>query len=178
MHIRTHNVGVTYSDVLHYVSTQRDDRTADTTPRDEKPQGALVMMVMIVNAQSIINISRKRLCSKADPDTREVWKAVVVKLKEIDEIIASVCVKECLYRGFCPERKSCGYTSTSNFINKLLKYRYKGDEDGWEKDELKTKECSQHKESSVQSREQKTEKQRNTEEKTRKKATKTARKIG
>lgn len=137
MHIRTHQIGIWHPDDLVYISSQRDDRTADTIPRDEKPQGALVKMVLRLNAQSIINCSRKRLCSQADPDTRKAWTAVVDKLQEIDPTLAEVCVKECLYRGFCPEKRSCGYTNGSAFVNQLLKYRC-GGEDGREKVSRKT----------------------------------------
>jgi thymidylate synthase ThyX len=40
-------------------------------PRDELPQGSLNDMDMTCNAQAFINISRKRLCSRASKETRE-----------------------------------------------------------------------------------------------------------
>lgn len=53
-----------------FVHTQREDRRELDVPRDELPQGSLNDMDMVANAQALINISRKRLCSCASPETR------------------------------------------------------------------------------------------------------------
>lgn len=176
MHLRTHLVG-TWHQELVYISTQRDDRKADTTPRDEKLQSAPVIMVMRANAQAIINMSRKRLCAQADEDTRRVWSAVVNELKKIDKELAEVCVKECLYRGFCPERESCGYTNKAAFINKLLKYRC-GGKNGWKKSDSKTKQLTQSRISKIQERKKERKEQRKEEEETPKKVAETTREEG
>lgn len=102
VHLTRHKIGVE-----HFVSTQRTDRTG--VSREELPQGALVEHTMVVNAQALINISRKRLCSQASPETRQAWYAVIDAIREYEPEIASVCVRECVYRGFCPEMSSCGY---------------------------------------------------------------------
>ena len=79
---------------------------------------------MTCNAQSFINISRKRLCSCASTETRNAWKLVIKYLKEIDPALASKCVPECIYRGFCSEcDKSCGYVNTDDYKRKLVYYR-------------------------------------------------------
>ena len=76
------------------------------------------------NAQAIINISRKRLCSCASKETREAWKQVLEVLKEVDPILVEKCVPECIYRGFCPEfDKCCGYCNTKEYQEQLEKYR-------------------------------------------------------
>lgn len=81
-------------------------------------------MGMSANAQALINISRKRLCSCASKETREAWKQVVEKIREIDPVLADKLVPECLYRGFCPEfMHSCGYANTEKFQEDLKKYR-------------------------------------------------------
>ena len=54
-----------------FVHSQRGDRRKLDVPRDELPQGSLNDMDMTANVQAIINISRKRLCSCASPETRE-----------------------------------------------------------------------------------------------------------
>lgn len=111
------------------VHSQRGDRRAileeyNVSSRDELPQGALNDMDMIANAQALINISRKRLCSCASKETREAWQQVKSKIEEIDPIMASKMVPECIYRGFCPEfLNSCGYSKTEDFQNKLKEYR-------------------------------------------------------
>jgi thymidylate synthase ThyX len=100
-HFVRHHVGIT-----HYVKTQRTDRTG--VDRDNLPQGNLISYSMRLNAQSMINISRRRLCSNASKETREIWEITIEKLKEVDAILASVCVPECIYRGFCSDLKCCG----------------------------------------------------------------------
>lgn len=115
-HLVRHNIGCT-----PFVSTQRTDRTGIN--RDEKPQGALVDMEWDGNLQSMINISRKRLCHCASPETRYAWKQVVEEVaKELPEM-KKVCVAECVYRGFCPEYQSCGYQRTKKYQEELFEYR-------------------------------------------------------
>lgn len=116
VHFVRHKIGIE-----HWVSTQRTDRTG--IDRDKLPQGALVEHECEADAQALINISRKRLCSQASPETREAWKEVVEMIARHDPVLASVCVRECVYRGFCPEMKPCGYTMTREYQNELLRYR-------------------------------------------------------
>lgn len=107
-----------------FVHTQREDKRDIGVPRDELPQGSLNDMDMTCNAQAFINISRRRLCNCASKETREAWSLVIEYLKEIDPILASKCVPECIYRGFCPEfEKGCGYCKTKQYKERLKKYR-------------------------------------------------------
>lgn len=117
-HLVRHHVGVE-----KWVSTQREDRTDNKTPRDELPQGALVNMEIEANAQALINISRKRLCTQASPETRAVWQEVKNQVQKADPVIADVMVKECVYRGFCPEMICCGYVNTEAYQKELKAYR-------------------------------------------------------
>lgn len=111
------------------VHSQRGDRRAileeyGVASRDELPQGALNDMDMSANAQALINISRKRLCSCASKETREAWQQVKAEIAKVDPILASKMVPECLYRGFCPEWISpCGYSKTEKFEKDLQEYR-------------------------------------------------------
>ena len=112
-----------------FVHSQRGDRRAileeyNVESRNELPQGALNDMDMSANAQALINISRKRLCSCASKETREAWKQVKEEIAKKDPVLASKMVPECLYRGFCPEwMNSCGYSKTKKFEEDLAKYR-------------------------------------------------------
>ena len=108
---------------IPFVHSQREDRRKLDVPRDELPQGALNDMDFSVNAQAMINISRKRLCNKASPDTRDAWQKVVKAVGEIDPIMAEKCVPNCVFRGFCPEMESCGYVNTQAYQDALKKYR-------------------------------------------------------
>ena len=93
--------------------------------RDYLFQGEPNDMDMTCNAQSFINISRKRLCiGCASPETRLAWEIVIEKLKEIDPILAEKCVPECVYRSFCPEfDRCCGYVNSKAYQKRLKEYR-------------------------------------------------------
>ena len=93
--------------------------------RDYMFQGEGNDMDMTCNAQAFINISRKRLCyGCASKETREAWELVIEYLREVDPILAEKCVPECLYRGFCPEKKRCcGYVNTEAYKKRLEEYR-------------------------------------------------------
>ena len=109
-----------------FVHTQRVDRNPELEglSRDELPQGLLNDMDMTANAQALINISRKRLCSCASKETREAWKQVKEAIREVDPIMADKMVPECIYRGFCPEFiNPCGYTNTKKYQDDLTNYR-------------------------------------------------------
>lgn len=116
VHFVRHKFGIE-----HWVRTQRTDRT--NVNRDELPQGNFVEHEFEANAQAIISISRKRLCNQASKETREAWKAVLESIKEDQPELYSVCVPDCIYRGWCYEYKSCGYHKTKEFNEELVNYR-------------------------------------------------------
>lgn len=93
--------------------------------RDYLFQGQENDMDMTCNAQAFINISRKRLCLGCpSPETRRAWEIVIEALKEVDPILAEKCVPECVYRGFCPEKKRCcGYVNSEAYRKRLEEYR-------------------------------------------------------
>lgn len=115
-HFVRHHVGVE-----KWVSTQRTDRTG--VDRDELPQGALVTMELEANAQALINMSRKRLCNQASKETREVMQEMKEEVSKKDKFLAGTMVKECVYRGFCPEMIPCGYSRTEAYKKELEEYR-------------------------------------------------------
>lgn len=107
-----------------FVHSQRADRRELPIERDKMPQGAVNDMDMTANVQALINISRKRLCNCASPETRKAWQQVKEEIRKIDPVLADKMVPECLYRGFCPEwMNSCGYSKTKKYQEDLEKYR-------------------------------------------------------
>lgn len=118
VHLVRHNKGTE-----HRVSSQREDRSLDKLDRNNKTQNSPVNHKTIANAQSIINISRKRLCYKAHPETKEAWEFFLEELKKTEPELVEVCVPECIYRGgICPEMQSCGYNKSLDFLVKFEKY--------------------------------------------------------
>ena len=91
--------------------------------RDYLFQGEPNDQDFVVNAQTLINISRKRLCKTASKETPEAWKAVQGAIREFDPVMASFMVANCVYRGFCPERESCGFWKSKTFKQQLNEYR-------------------------------------------------------
>lgn len=102
VHLTRHKIGIE-----HFVSTQRTDRTGIN--RAKLPQNSPVCHTIRVNAQALITISRKRLCRQASPETRSAWRQVIAVVREVEPELAALCVPECVYRGFCPELKPCGF---------------------------------------------------------------------
>lgn len=84
-----------------FIGTERSDRTG--IPREERNQMNPVPMEMDANIQSIINISKKRLCTCADITTRQYWQSVIDAIEQYDKDVAWACVPEGIYRGGCPE---------------------------------------------------------------------------
>lgn len=100
VHFVRHKVGVE-----HFVQSNRTDRggSDDLTRMDPVNHG------MLVNAQALIQMARKRLCHKADERTREVMREIRKAVGCVDPELVLFMVPECVYRnGFCPELKPCG----------------------------------------------------------------------
>jgi thymidylate synthase ThyX len=100
VHLVRHKYGVE-----HYVSSNRSDRNGGN---ENIGRMSPVNHMMIINAQELMFISRRRLCGQAMKETKEVWEAVVAELKKVDPIVAAHCVPMCVYRGRCHEINPCG----------------------------------------------------------------------
>ena len=101
-HLVRHHVGID-----HYQMSHRFDRTH--IPDEESNRMTPTNISMHINAQALINMARKRLCSKASPETRKVMEVIKEAIRVLDPALAEVMVTECVYRHMCPEEKSCGY---------------------------------------------------------------------
>lgn len=105
-----------------FVSTGRSDVLKENLPRNEQKMTDLYNTRLFLNAQEIINISKVRLCNKAELPTRQVWQTVIEELRKIEPELANACVPTCFYRGFCPEIKSCGLANSDLFSIKVNDY--------------------------------------------------------
>ena len=107
-----------------FVSTSRPDIDRHQPTREEQRKTDPVNMRLFLNAQEIINISKVRLCNKAEFKTRNIWFEVIKELSKIEPELANACKPSCFYRGFCPEFKSCGLADTETFalaVNDYIK---------------------------------------------------------
>lgn len=114
-HLVRHHIGVE-----KFVSTRRTDRGYSDQVID---RNSPVDMVMDLNFEAILNISKKRLCACADAQTIKVWRLVLETIRPYESELIDMCVPECIASGYCPEFKSCGYTSSEAYENKLSNYR-------------------------------------------------------
>lgn len=100
VHLTRHKIGVE-----HFVQTMREDRGAQTVADRNTP----VNHAMLINAQALINMARKRLCMKAHPETRLLMEHIKDHMRHVDPDLAKYMVPECVYRGdVCHELRPCG----------------------------------------------------------------------
>lgn len=82
-----------------------------------------VNLSILVNAQSLIDMAKLRFCNQASKETRIVFEAIWVKIKETDPALAKFMVPKCIYRGgICGEPKCCGYNRSKDFEIELREY--------------------------------------------------------
>lgn len=98
-HFVRHKVGVE-----HFVKSNRPDRGGD----GEATRNSPVNHLMFCNAQALVNMARKRLCSKASVETQYVMSQLVAKMVDIDYELSLCLVPDCMYRGKCYEFNTCG----------------------------------------------------------------------
>jgi len=106
------------------VSSQRNDIQYEYDRR-KAPQDALVNLRVTANPVAIMATSRKRLCLTASAETREIWGLFVQELNKYDPLLASLCVKPCVYKNtFCNEVFSdCKYYKTKKLQEELESYK-------------------------------------------------------
>lgn len=115
VHLVRHKIGIE-----HFVQSQRNDRQ-DQYDRNTAPQNSPVLHRCIANYQAILNISRRRLCQKASPETRQAWMIFLANVADVDPILASLCVPSCVYRnGLCTEFKPCKQMNLDVLVQSYL----------------------------------------------------------
>lgn len=91
----------------HYVMSNRPDRGG--AGDDVVTRNSPVNHRMLLNAQHLIDMSRKRLCFKASEETRLVMLMIKDSVHYVDKDLATYMVPNCVYRGgYCCEPKPCG----------------------------------------------------------------------
>lgn len=103
VHLSRHFMGI-----VHFVQSQRNDRQ-DKYDRTKAPQDALVSHIIYVNAQELMFISRRRLCTQADSTTKDIVQKICDKVTEACPEFKGTFEPMCSYRGGrCTEFKCCG----------------------------------------------------------------------
>ena len=91
-----------------YVKSQRDDRNENETPRAKKPQGALVNMIVDINADSLMQIMNKRLCGCATKEMQELMLMIREEVIKTNPEFKQFLIPMCEYLHSCNEFRSCG----------------------------------------------------------------------
>lgn len=100
VHFVRHKIGVE-----HYVKSNRDDRQSYCGDLGRMQP---VNHMMFVNAQSLIQMARKRLCSQAHVETINIMNAIKIEIEKIEPDLSKYMIPECEYRNsYCPELRSC-----------------------------------------------------------------------
>lgn len=91
--------------------------------KDNADRYTPVNLSLLVNAQSLIDMAKLRLCNQAHAETRIVFNRIKEEIIKIDPDLASVMVRKCVYRGgICGEPKCCGFNGTQKFRTELSQY--------------------------------------------------------
>lgn len=86
-------------------------------------RNALTNLSLFINAQSLIDMAKLRLCFKASSETRDVFSAIKQEVSKVDPDLANMMVSKCVYRnGLCGEQACCGYNCTERFKVELDHY--------------------------------------------------------
>ena len=93
--------------VEHYVRSQRNDRQ-DQFDRYKEPQGHIVRHIMVVNAQELMFMARRRLCGMASKNVQSIMRSIRKEVLKTNPEFEDVLVPNCQYLHECPEFKSCG----------------------------------------------------------------------
>lgn len=108
VHLVRHKIGVE-----HFVKSNREDRPGYT---GDSGRMQPVNHAMLINAQELIFMARKRLCAKAHPMTQMVIQMIK---EQLPWELAQYMVPECTYRGgVCYELKPCGKAPAAKAIAK------------------------------------------------------------
>lgn len=86
-------------------------------------RNATVNLGLLVNAQSLIDMAKLRLCNQAHKETIAVFRKIKETIAQIDPDLANLMVAKCVYRcGLCGEPRCCGYNNTKAFMAELKDY--------------------------------------------------------
>ncbi len=90
---------------------------------DHADRNTPVNLSLLINAQSLIDMAKLRLCTMASAETRQAFEQIMLEISKVDDDLAKLLVRKCVYRGgLCGEPRCCGYNSTELFKGELKRY--------------------------------------------------------
>lgn len=93
---------------IPFCKTQRNDRQTGYD-RGKAPQDQPIDMCYFLNAEELITIAHKRLCTQASKETRELVEMMCEEVVKVNPEFKDLLVPLCAYRnGLCTEFYPCG----------------------------------------------------------------------
>lgn len=124
-----------YTSALKSVKSSLQTLDACGIPREDSanllPLGMTTKVVVKINARTLMDMSRQRMCSRAYWEFRKMFTDIYNALKEYSEewniLVSNYFMAKCDACGFCTEEKSCGkrpskeeFMQTYEFGKKIL----------------------------------------------------------
>ena len=72
------------------------------------PNACTTNIIVTMNARSLLNLFRYRICERAQWEIRELAEKMLKICKEVSPTIFEDAGPRCVQLGYCPEAKSCG----------------------------------------------------------------------
>ncbi len=114
-HLARHHVGS-----QPYILTHRSDRNGGA----DEGRHTLTKFCMLVNAQSLIDMARQRLCVYSpSAETREAVQLIKEGMKNIDNDLSKFLVPKCIYRNGLCEKTKCRYYESTTGKKELNEYQ-------------------------------------------------------
>lgn len=91
--------------------------------KDNTDRYTPVNLGLLINAQSLIDMAKLRLCCQAHKETIQVFQSIKKEVYKVDPNLATMMVRKCVYRGgLCGEPKCCGFNGTAKFKEEMEDY--------------------------------------------------------
>lgn len=98
-HIVRHHQGIE-----KFVESRREDKGYSQTKIHRLTP---VNLVIWINFEALMEISKKRLCNNTDPRTRKIWGTLLEAIKNIEPELYALCHPRCWWEKECNEFHSC-----------------------------------------------------------------------
>lgn len=113
------NLSASFRDAMDTIQLGYDELiqlgAAKEDARYVLPNACCTSMFVSANARALIEMSRLRLCQRAQKEIRELFRELKAKVFDVSPVVSDLMVPSCEIHQqypFCPERKSCGRHST------------------------------------------------------------------
>ena len=120
---RVHTHVVRHKELGKYVATSRPDIAYGV--EDGVKMRPLSLRI---NAKRLLEVMELRLCACSWNETIELFKEIKRQVVALDSTLGNKLMPSCVWKGFCPERKDCGYTRSPRFAierDKLISWNTK-----------------------------------------------------